>query len=218
MPLLLARVMILAVARALLLLAAMGSPAPATNFVLFAGPLERFPAECDHSVDQKSLRIQKYEHILVDWVDSLHSVYALEAADEAKSYRVGDLVVVRPWSRPTPGGAKVVAGYMLIKNTGASSDRLVGGSTPIAGRFEIHASALTDGVMRMRRIVDGIEIPPGETVIFKPGGKHLMLGDLTSAVEDGEPFPATLIFEKAGPVTVEFSVGAPIETGDDAAP
>lgn len=140
------------------------------------------------------------------------------SAYPAKSYKVGDLIVARPWSRPTPGGAKVVAGYMRITNTGASPDRLVGGSTPIAGRFEIHASALTDGVMKMRRLVDGIEIAPGETVIFKPGGKHLMLADLTAAVEEGAPFPATLIFEKAGPVTVEFSVGASAETGDDAAP
>jgi copper(I)-binding protein len=137
---------------------------------------------------------------------------------DTKSYTVGDLMVARPWSRPTPGGAKVVAGYMRITNTGASPDRLVGGSSPIAGRFEIHASALSDGVMRMRRLVDGIEIPPGETVIFEPGGKHLMLGDLTAAVQEGEPFAATLIFEKAGPVTVEFSVGSPAEKGDAAPP
>jgi copper(I)-binding protein len=143
---------------------------------------------------------------------------ARSSAYDPKSYKAGDLIVARPWSRPPPGGAKVVAGYMRITNTGAFPDRLVGGSTPIAGRFEIHASALTDGVMRMRRLVDGIEIPAGETVIFKPGGKHLMLGDLTSAVQDGALFPATLIFEKAGPVTVEFSVGESAETGDEAAP
>jgi copper(I)-binding protein len=147
-----------------------------------------------------------------------HPGEARISVDDGKSYNAGDLIVARPWSRPPPGGAKVVAGYMRITNTGASADRLLGGSTPIAGRFEIHASALTDGVMRMRRLVDGIEIPAGETVIFKPGGKHLMLGDLTSAVQNGELFWATLIFEKAGPVTVEFSVGDSAETGDEAAP
>jgi hypothetical protein len=42
--------------------------------------LERFPIACSHAIDQKSLQIQKLEHILVDWIDSIQSEYALVAS------------------------------------------------------------------------------------------------------------------------------------------
>lgn len=107
---------------------------------------------------------------------------------------------------------------MRITNKGATPDRLIGGSAPIAGRLEIHASALDHGVMRMRRLSDGIEILPGETVELEPGGKHLMLADLVAPVRKGEPFKATLLFEKSGPLEVEFFVGQSAQGDDDGSP
>ena len=50
----------------------------------------------------------------------------------AQEFKAGDLSVDRPWSRATPAGAKVAAGYMVINNKGASTDRLVGISSSLA--------------------------------------------------------------------------------------
>ncbi|HYP58593.1 MAG TPA: copper chaperone PCu(A)C [Beijerinckia sp.] len=130
-----------------------------------------------------------------------------QATAPTHSYEIGTLTIEQPWSRETPGGAKVAGGYLRITNHGAEADRLTGGSTPIAGRVEIHEMTTEDGLMKMRPQPQGVEIPPGQTVEFKPGGYHLMFVDLKTPIKKGEDFKATLQFEKAGPVDVEFSVG-----------
>jgi periplasmic copper chaperone A len=122
---------------------------------------------------------------------------------------VGALSIEVPWTRATPAGAKVGGGYLKITNTGKEPDRLVGGSLPQAGRFEVHEMSVTDGVMKMRELAKGLEIRPGETVELKPGGFHLMFMDLKEPLKAGMALKGTLVFEKAGKVDVEYQV-APV--------
>jgi periplasmic copper chaperone A len=128
------------------------------------------------------------------------------SAANATDYKVGTLEIENPWSPAVPRGATVAAGYMTIKNTGAEPDRLVGGSTPVAGKLEIHQMTMDKGVMTMRPLPDGLEIKPGATVDLKPSSYHLMIMGLKQPIERGKPFKASLTFEKAGPVDVEFMV------------
>lgn len=120
--------------------------------------------------------------------------------------RLGDLEIVAPWSRATPGGAKVAGGFMKITNKGQSPDRLVGGSSEISGAFEVHEMRMDGNVMRMRALEKGLEIKPGETVELKPGGYHVMLLDLKKPLKAGDTVKGTLVFEKAGKVEVSYSV------------
>jgi hypothetical protein len=60
----------------------------------------------------------------------------------------------------------------------------------------------------MRPVQGGLEIKPGETVELKPGSYHLMLVGLKKPLSPGEHVNGTLIFEKAGSVSVEFDVRA----------
>jgi periplasmic copper chaperone A len=62
--------------------------------------------------------------------------------------------------------------------------------------------------MRMRPLPAGVEIKPGETVEFKPNATHIMMMDLKQPIERGKPFKGSLVFEKAGPVDVDFAVEA----------
>lgn len=124
----------------------------------------------------------------------------------AHGYKAGELEIGHPWSRATAPGAPVAGGYMTITNTGAEADRLVGGSAPFAGRVEIHEMTMQDDVMRMRELEGGLEIAPGETVELRPGGFHVMFMDLKEPLVEGESVPATLVFEKAGTVEVEFAI------------
>jgi periplasmic copper chaperone A len=126
----------------------------------------------------------------------------------AQEFKAGPLEVDHPWSRATPKGAKVAAGYLTIKNTGTDPDRLVSGTSPVAGKLEFHQMSMDKGVMKMRPVPDGIEIKPGETVELKPNSFHIMMMDLKQPIERGKPFKASLTFEKAGPVDVEFMVVA----------
>jgi uncharacterized protein YcnI len=129
------------------------------------------------------------------------------AAVEAKTYKAGSLTIEAPWARATPGGAKVAGGYLKITNSGTEPDRLVGGTVPFAGRFEVHEMAMESGIMKMRELKSGLEIKPGETVELKPGGYHLMFMDLKSGLKDGQTVKGTLVFEKAGKVEVEYKIG-----------
>jgi periplasmic copper chaperone A len=131
------------------------------------------------------------------------------SAAAAQEFKAGSLEIDHPWSRATPKGAKVAAGYLTIKNTGTAPDRLVSGTSPVAGKLEIHEMKMDKGVMTMRPVPEGVEIKPGETVELKPSSFHFMIMDLKQPIERGKPFKASLTFEKAGPVEVEFTVVAP---------
>ena len=135
-----------------------------------------------------------------------HSVLAHE-------FRVGDLEIDHPWSRETPAGASVAGGYLTITNSGSSLDRLVSVTSEISAKTEVHEMAVKDGVMTMRPVEGGLEIPAGGKVELKSGGYHLMFMGLKQQPKKGESFPATLTFEKAGTVTVEFTVDGMGETG-----
>jgi copper(I)-binding protein len=126
----------------------------------------------------------------------------------AHDYRRGGLFIDHPWTRPTPQGVKVGSGYFVIRNRGKVPDRLVSASSPIAGKVEIHQTAVKDGVATMREVQGGLPVGSGKSVEFKPFGLHLMFFDLKQPLKQGEKFPATLVFEKAGAVDVEFKVEA----------
>jgi copper(I)-binding protein len=139
---------------------------------------------------------------------------------QAEDVTVGSLHIIAPWARATPKGASVGGGYMKISNTGNAPDRLVSGASDVASRFEIHEMTMDDGVMKMRPVANGLEIKPGQTVELKPGGYHVMFVGLKVAFERGQQVKATLQFEKAGKVDVEFTVAGLGATsgGDHAMP
>ena len=111
-----------------------------------------------------------------------------------------------PWSRATAPGAKVAAGYMVVRNKASSPDRLLGATTPAARKVETHVTVRDGDIMRMRE-VNGYEIPAGGTFELKPGGPHLMFVDVRQPFREGESVAVTLRFERAGEKKVEFRVG-----------
>jgi periplasmic copper chaperone A len=127
-------------------------------------------------------------------------------AANARDYKVGSIEVTQPWSRALPKGAAVAVGYMKITNMGTEPDRLMGGSTPVAGRFEIHEMNMDKGIMTMRPLPEGLEIKPGQTVELKPGATHIMMLDVKEPIERGKSFKGSLKFEKAGSVDVDFAI------------
>ena len=105
---------------------------------------------------------------------------------------------------PGQSGASSGAGYLTVTNNGTTPDRLSCTSSDAAGGCQIHSMTMDNGVMKMRPVENGLEIKPGETVTLKPGGYHLMFVDLKHPLEQGSAVEATLQFEKAGPVKIEF--------------
>lgn len=124
----------------------------------------------------------------------------------AQEYKAGAIRIEAPWLRATPTGAQVAGGYMKLHNAGSEPDRLVGGSTAVAGGFEVHEMQTKGGMMTMRELSGGLELPPGQSVELKPGSYHLMLTDLKRQLKDGDKVKGTLQFEKSGKVEVEYTV------------
>jgi copper(I)-binding protein len=133
---------------------------------------------------------------------ALLNLHGAKAADS----KVGDLQISGPWARATPKGAQVGGGYLRITNTGSTPDRLTGGVSAVSDKVEVHQMSMSGGVMKMRQLGDGLEIKPGETVELKPNGHHLMFTRLKQPLEQGKPFTATLIFDKAGKIDLQFGV------------
>lgn len=131
---------------------------------------------------------------------------ALAAAGaHAHEYAAGDLRIAHPWTRPTTAGAPVAAGYFEVTNVGKTADRLVSAASPSAARVELHQSSMEGGVMRMKALPDGVEIPAGATVRLAPGGLHLMLMGPGKAFLEGDRIPLILTFARAGKVSVELA-------------
>jgi copper(I)-binding protein len=124
----------------------------------------------------------------------------------AKDFRVGELTIEQPWSRAAPIGATVAAGYFIIKNAGDAQDRLISVTASIAGHTGIHQMSMSDGMMQMRELREGLVIPAQGSVTLQPGSHHLMFEDLKRQLKEGETFSGTLAFEKAGKADVTFEV------------
>jgi len=126
-----------------------------------------------------------------------------EGADEAAP--VAEVTASNAWCRPSPNGAKAGACYVTLMSE--TDDRLMGGKTPFAAALEVHDMTTEGGVMRMSRMGAGMELRQGQAVMLAPGGKHLMLIELTQPLVAGETVPLTLEFASAPAVTVQAIVG-----------
>jgi periplasmic copper chaperone A len=137
----------------------------------------------------------------------LFAAFALAAALAASA----QVKVDGAWARPTVAGQQGGGGFMALVS--AKDDRLVGGSTPVAQRFELHTMAMKGDVMEMRQVAS-VALPAGKPVEFKPGGLHVMFIGLKQPLALGTKVPVTLKFEKAGEVKVEFEIMSRPKAGE----
>ena len=140
----------------------------------------------------------------------LASVVALAlsaSAVFAHEFTLGSLEIGHPASKATLPGQPVGGGFMTITNKGTEADRLVSVTAPdVSDDVQIHEMAIENDVMKMRQLPDGIEIPAGAKLELKSGGLHIMFMRIKHPLKEGESFKATLTFEKAGTLDVDFKI------------
>lgn len=109
------------------------------------------------------------------------------------------------WSRPAAAGA-TGAGFMTLVNHGPKAETLVKVESPVARRAEMHRSSVSaSGVMSMQPLQQVI-VPAGGSVVFAPGGTHLMLIGLSKPLKPGDQAPAVLSFASGARLSVAFPV------------
>ena len=118
--------------------------------------------------------------------------------------------------RATVPGMTATGGYLTIHNQTGEADRLVGVTADFAAKAEIHTMVHDKGVMRMRALPNGIEIPAGGTVALAPGGLHLMLMGLDRTLEPGQTLEVELTFASGRTLRLSAHVKRPgdIAVGD----
>src|SRR5215472_3629367 len=118
------------------------------------------------------------------------------ARTQTAEYDVGSIHITQPWSRATPKGATAGAGYITITNKGTTPDKVSCVSDDASAQCEIHSMTMEGG----------LEIKPGETVTLAPSGFHVMFRQLKHPLEQGKTVKATMKFDKAGTVEVEYPI------------
>ncbi len=136
---------------------------------------------------------------------------ALAMSACAQAAPAAKVVATDAWCRPAPAGALAGGCYVTLK--AADDDRLVSVETTAADRGEIHTMSMDGGVMRMRKLADGIALPAGTRVALKPGAEHLMIIGPKIALTAGAKVPLVLKFRNAPPVKLDAVVRMPAMPG-----
>jgi len=130
---------------------------------------------------------------------------ALAACGQGAGAAAPKITLSKAWMRPPPGRRDTSAAYLTIVNDGGA-DTLLSVSSPMADEVQMHISEMKDDMMRMRE-EETVPIPAHGTVIYKPGGRHLMVFGVHEGGKAGDKFTLTLTFKRAGVMTIEGVVG-----------
>ena len=112
------------------------------------------------------------------------------------------------WVRTAVPGQMGTGAFMKI--TAKDGARLVSASSPVAGITEVHEMTMDGGVMKMRALPDGLELPAGKTVDLKPGGYHVMMMDLKTSLPKDTTVALTLVFKDAKGVQSKLELKLPV--------
>ncbi|WP_250655446.1 copper chaperone PCu(A)C [Alkalimarinus coralli] len=138
------------------------------------------------------------------------SLSAVTASAEMNHTKKTDIQAHMTWVRAVPPVATITAAYMMLHNYSQQDDRLIGIESPVAGVVEMHASDMSDGVMKMVKLQE-VVVPAKGFVMFEPAGNHIMLIDLKQPLKVGSMVPLTLVFEHHGRVDMQLVVSHPPE-------
>jgi hypothetical protein len=128
------------------------------------------------------------------------SISKFAHAESPGTVKFGDLELSSYWIRAMAPGDSTATAYLVIKNTGTVKECLIAASTSSSGWTEFHEMRIVAGTTRMRRLMNGIAIEPGQTVEFKPDGHHIVFNDVEVPIENGSIVSVMLTFDKAGKV------------------
>lgn len=108
--------------------------------------------------------------------------------------------------RTMPPGRTVTAGFLSITNSGTLPCLILSAEAAISDRLEFHEHLHSNGMMRMRRVSGGLQIESGETLVFRPGGLHIMLFNIQQALVPGEDTPLQLHTDQCGTLQVNAQI------------
>lgn len=140
-------------------------------------------------------------------IKTLLAAMALASGAAAFAQATAPVTVHAPWARATVQGQRTSGAFMTLE--AREPVTLVGASTPVAARAELHEMKLEGDVMRMRE-VDSLRVDAGKPLQFKPGGLHMMLVDLKAPLAPNTSIPLTLTFRTASGEQRQLALQVPV--------
>lgn len=112
------------------------------------------------------------------------------------------------WARASVPGQTATGAFMTL--TAKEGAKLVSVASPVAGVAEVHEMSMDGGVMRMRAVQGGLDLPAGKAIALKPGAYHVMLMDLKKPLVKGSTIAMTLVFKDAKGQESKLEVAVPV--------
>ena len=130
----------------------------------------------------------------------MSALTAIAAATEEARVSVRDA-----WVRETPPGVAMTAGYMVLQNRTSRSQVLVAASSSGFETVTIHRTIAKEGMTGMEH-AQQIELLPNASLLFAPGGYHLMLLNPKRRLRAGDRVDITLKFRGGLVLPVAYEV------------
>ncbi|MDK4685040.1 copper chaperone PCu(A)C [Kingella negevensis] len=135
------------------------------------------------------------------------TVFTLAAALLCNMAMAQGIETSEVYARPTVEGMHASGVFLNFNNTDKQNDKLIGAEVDAKlATAQIHNHINENGVMKMREVKGGVDLPAGQTQAFQPGSYHIMLMNLQKTLKVGDTFPLTLKFERNKPQTVTVTV------------
>jgi len=136
-------------------------------------------------------------------VSFLPVLLVIAACSQQPAAPVTDAVVRLPAATGRPGAA-----YFTLHG-GETGRTLASVSSPSAGRTEMHDMTMSDGMMTMTPLTNGVAIPAKGQVRFESGGKHVMLFDMKPGLKAGDAVQLRFTFTNGETASVSAKAEAP---------
>ncbi len=131
---------------------------------------------------------------------------AVLAAVLCSGFAHADVSISEGWLRAVPPVSPTMAGYLTVTNNGASSVKIMGASSEVAGHTMLHSmKTLEDGTRKMGHL-HHIMLEPGESFSLSPGGDHLMLMKLQRVPQPGESVTVCLMPAEGDAICADLPV------------
>ena len=114
-------------------------------------------------------------------------------------------VIGQGWIRAAPPGAKVLAGYARLRNPCAKAVQVTGVGSPDFAMAMMHETVVANGMSTMRH-APTLGVPAGGSLVFAPGGRHIMLMNPRRALKPGDKVRITLSLSDGTKLSADFPI------------
>ncbi len=138
---------------------------------------------------------------LSEWVMSAVAVATLGTVVLAQA----PVTASGAWVREPVAGRPMTAAYVVIENPGAEEIQIVSASSDASAKVELH-EMIREGDMMKMSPVKSIIVPAHGKVELKPGGLHIMMFDLKTALKEGDTVSLTFTTNRGWTIKVPAAV------------